>query len=95
MLILASLGSWLPFAIVGLVRQKKRRRKQTLNFFFHFLVYYPLFICIYITISEKTKSRLSRDIYLFVIIDYCLIYREFIAYRCYARFVYEISKWNF
>ena len=92
MLVLASLGSWLPFAIVGLVDNDSIFAFLSFNTFF--VVHYILFAGIYITLSTKTTARLSCDTCLLDFLDYCLINCEFIAHGCHSCFVYEISQWN-
>lgn len=91
MLILASLGSWLPFAIIGLVRQYLF---SVLRFDSVLLVHHRLFVSIYSSISTKTPTRLSCHLCLFNLVNYCTFYIMSSTNRCYVGFIYEISKWN-
>ena len=92
MLVLESLGSWLPFTIISLVCFEIFR----VCFIFilscrNWLVCCTLFNNIYSTLSTKSKSRLFSYISLFNFIDYCFDYSNFIANRRYSCIIYEIS----
>lgn len=95
MLVLASLGSWLPFAIVALVSLMRRTPFcYSISLLVDSLVCGDLFRCIYLTLPTETQTRLSRHGCLFDFTDHCSSDRQFIADWCDARFIHEESQWH-
>ena len=94
MLVLASLGSWLPFAIVALVSLMRRTPFcYLISLLLDSLVCGDLFRGIHPTIPTETQTRLSRHRCLFDFTDHCSSDGQFIADRCNARFIHEEPQW--